>query len=67
MERIKRVQGQKNSKKGNEGGERKPITELASVGLCLSKNCDSFLRALASLSGEPEMQENGSEEGVGEM
>lgn len=47
--------------------ERKPITELASVGLCLSKNCGSFLRALASLSGEPEMQENGSEEGVGEM
>lgn len=59
MERIKRVQGQKKGGKENEGGEKKAITGLASVGLCPGSNCDSFSRASASLSGEAERPAEG--------
>lgn len=67
MERMKRVQGQKKSGKENKGGRENQSSSLASVGLCPSKNCDSFLRALASLSGEPEMQEPAGRKRKGEM
>lgn len=64
MERTERVQGQKKSRKENEGGKENQSPSMASVGLCLSKSCDSFLRALASVWGARDAR-NGSEEGDG--